>query len=80
MSAPKGDLPNADATVNFACKRPKYADTVGKGVSKRSNFADVHYDGPCFLTEDYDYSVLVGLLSSLKPTTSNKGSTFILSN
>ena len=38
---------NADATVNFACKRPIFADTWEKGgVKKRSNFADVFYGWP----------------------------------
>ena len=34
--------PNADACVNFACKRPNFAD-VGK---KMATFCDVLYDGP----------------------------------
>ena len=36
-------VPNADATVNFASKRPKYADTGGRGWS---NFAGVLYGCP----------------------------------
>ena len=45
----EGGLPNAEATVNYACKRLKYADTRGRGVKKRSNFADIFnsfLDGP----------------------------------
>ena len=37
-------LANADATVNFACKRPYFADT-GEAAKKWSNFVDVLYEG-----------------------------------
>ena len=35
----EGGVPNADATVNFACKMPLFAD--GGGVENDQNLADV---------------------------------------
>ena len=40
-----GWLANADAGVNFACKRPNFAD-VGRGGSKMAKLCDVLDDAP----------------------------------
>ena len=43
---------NADACVNFACKRPSFADVGGGLVKKGQNYADILYGWPlnCFLS------------------------------
>ena len=48
-------MANADACVNFACKRPNFAN-VGGGGEKWQNFADVLYGWPLTLTHSIDDS------------------------